>query len=289
MKLFVTIYNDARLLGHFLRHYHAAGVTRFYIATAPEFRTEVASFADRHDIVLTDRLIVEDTILAENNAVTRLRALHQAPDEWVVITDLDEFIEFDEAIDSLAARAGEAGANVVRGIMLDRFSADGQLPEIAPDADLPTLLPVKSRFIREVMGGSDHKGVLVRGPLRPAAGAGHHRFEDEIVFAEVLPISHYKWIAGALERLRKTHGLILQAGIPWAIEHRRVFEHYALHGRFAWEQFGGQLAAAFQMEPPIACAVCGAAIAEAERAYALAHFGEALCRADQKMRRASPG
>src|SRR6516162_3747501 len=35
MKLFVTINNDARLLGHFLRHYSGFGITEFFIAVGP--------------------------------------------------------------------------------------------------------------------------------------------------------------------------------------------------------------------------------------------------------------
>ena len=32
MKLFVAIYDDARLLSHFLKHYAKAGVTDFFVA-----------------------------------------------------------------------------------------------------------------------------------------------------------------------------------------------------------------------------------------------------------------
>ncbi len=34
LKLFTTIYDDARLLGHFLAHYDRPGVTQFFIAVA---------------------------------------------------------------------------------------------------------------------------------------------------------------------------------------------------------------------------------------------------------------
>lgn len=285
MKLFVTIYNDAKLLGHFLRHYAEAGITKFHIATAPEFRAVVESFSDRYTIYLTDRLVVEDSILAENAAITKMRQMHQAQNEWVVIVDLDEFIEFPCGIDIITSRADKAGANVVRGIMLDRFSADGQLPDFSPNSDLDIVYPVKSRFVRNVMRGSDHKGVLVRGLLKPAVRSGHHRFEEEIVFSQLLQISHYKWTFGALDRLRKTHKITSEAGIFWAVEFQRVFDHFDAHGRFAWEEFGGQLSKAFKMEDPINCVDCGAAISESEYAYSVTHFGKALCRADQKKHR----
>ncbi len=282
MKLFVTIYNDPKLLGHFLRHYRAAGITEFYIATAPEFRSAVESFRSDYNIFVFDNLVVSDSILAENSAITKIRGDHQRADEWVVIVDLDEFVDFPDTLERLIAEADQAGASVVRGVMLDRFSADRQTPDFFPDTDLDQLFPIKSRFIRNVMGGCDYKGVLVKGYIWPVPGQGHHRFEDEKIFSKLLEISHFKWIAGALERLRKTHQIILDANIHWAMEHRLVFDHYDTHGRFAWEEFGGKWAHDFTMDPAIACADCGAAISEAERDYSLAHCGKQLCRRDQK-------
>jgi uncharacterized CHY-type Zn-finger protein len=286
MKLFVTIYNDAMLLGHFLRHYHRAGITNFYIATKPEFRAAVESFSDRYCIDIADHMIVEDTILGAFSAIAEMRHLYQHEDEWVVIVDLDEFIEFPDPIDAITSRADYVGANVVRGVMLDRFAANGRLAEIAADSDLNQLLPIKSRFIRNVMHGSDHKGVLVKGALDGMAGSGHHRFEGEIVFSELLQISHYKWITGALDRLRATHKVTVQAGSDWAKEYQRVFDHYDVHGRFAWEEFGGQPAADFKMDRTINCGECRAALSESEYEYSISHFGLALCRSDQNKRRA---
>lgn len=285
MKLFVTIYNDARLLGHFLRHYAESGITRFYIATAPEFRPVVEAFTGRYAIDLTDTLMVEESVLGDNSAITQMRQLHQGRDEWVVIVDLDEFVEFPSDVSVITAQSNQAGANVVRGIMLDRFSADGQLADFRPESDLEMIYPVKSRFIRNVMGGCDHKGVLVKGLLRPAVRSGHHRFDNEIVFTRLLQISHYKWTVGALDRLRKAHQLTLDAGIPWAGEYRLVFQHYEAHGRFAWEEFGGRFSKDFRMEEPIRCLDCGAPISDSERAYSHHYFGSALCRSDQQKRR----
>jgi hypothetical protein len=282
MKLFVTIYNDAMLLGHFLRHYARAGITEFFIAVPPQLKTAAAPFLNSYGITLCEGLDVKESLLTGSRAVSEMRKRHQGSDEWVVIVDLDEFVEFGSEISLITAAADKMGANVVRGIMLDRFSLDGQLTEFAPDADLSMAYPVKSRFIRNVMGGCDHKGVLVKGHVKPAIG--HHRFDNERTFARVLEISHYKWIPGALDRLRVSHRLVVHAGIAWAVEYQRALEHYEAHGRFAWESFGGKLAEEFELEPPELCSDCGGAISEAEFAYSVAHFGRGLCRRDQKRR-----
>jgi hypothetical protein len=279
VKLFVAIYNDARLLSHFLKHYKSIGVTRFFVAVSAECRREVAQCTDGHPVTLFDDLDVTD--IAKTVAVSEMRRLHQGVDEWVVIVDLDEFLEC-RSPQSVAASADRAGANVVRGIMHDRFSADGQARSFSPDARLSEVYPIKSRFIREVMKGCDHKGVLVKGHLKAPAGAIHHWFEGERVFREVLEISHYKWTSGSIDRLRESHRMVKRAKVSWAVEYQRALDHFDTFGRFAWETFGGRFSADFIPEPPAGwCADCGGAVSEAEYDYSSRRFGKILCRTDQ--------
>jgi hypothetical protein len=154
-----------------------------------------------------------------------------------------------------------------------------------PNADLPATFPVKARFIRDVMKAYDHKGVLVKGCLAPGPGAAHHWFMHERAFREVLEVSHYKWTAGAIERLRRSLEIVRQAGIPWSSDYQRVLDHIDTHGRFAWEEFGGRLSPEFVPEPPAGhCVDCGGAISAAELAHSNKMFGLTLCRTDQAAR-----
>lgn len=283
MKLFVVVYNNARLLSHFFAHYAKAGVTEFFVAVGAEFRSEVARYAGRFNIRIFDGLDVLDSLLGGNAAVTEMRRIVQRPDEWVVIVDLDEFIEFPSDIPTITATAEREGANVARGIMHDRFTLDGRLAEITPDSDLAEVFPITSRFIRDVMETCDHKAVLVRGHLK--AAAAHHLFEDERVCSILLEISHYKWVAGAIDRLQDSYQRVSRAALPWGVEYKRALDHYESRGRFAWEEFGGQLKADFVPEPGERCADCGAPISEKEHAYSIEHFKRPLCRTDQKYTR----
>src|SRR6266567_5527723 len=288
MKLFTVIYNDARLFEHFLRHYESADVDRFFVASAPEFVDETQRLAKTHPIELFKGLDVTNSLLTGTDAICAMRRQHQSDDEWSIIVDLDEFIEFADPIHVIVSTAERECTNVVRGLLYDRFSADGQLPDFARDAVLSKVFPVKSRFVREVMGGCDHKAVLVRGRLSPVAGAGHHLFEDEQVCSKLLEISHYKWTPGGVERLRISHRKVLRAGLAWESEYRKALEHYDRHGRFAWETFGGRLSEEFVPVVPVRCADCPAPLSEAEYAFSIQHFGKALCRMDQKKHRISP-
>lgn len=278
LKLFVTIYNDARLLPHFLQHYTAIGVARFFMTVPAELRRSVETAIENYPVDLFTDFDLSRSVF-DMTAVTEMRLRHQGATEWVAIVDLDEFVECPDLL-SVVAAADAAGVNVVRGIMHDRFSADGLLADVSV-ATLSETFPVKSRFIRDVMRGCDHKGVLVKGHLLPAAL--HHRFEGERVFADVLEISHYKWISGAVERLRNSHRLVAEAGIAWGSEYQRALEHFDAHGRFAWETFDGKPAADFTPEPsPGHCDVCGAALSEAEVAFSTGRFGRMLCRGHQQ-------
>ena len=95
----------------------------------------------------------------------RMRELAQGPEEWVVIVDLDEFVEFSEPVNDLARKVEVEGGNIARGIMYDRFAIDGQLKAFTTIRTGPALFPVRARFRRVVMGGNEIKGVLVKGAL----------------------------------------------------------------------------------------------------------------------------
>jgi hypothetical protein len=241
MKLFTAIYDDARLLGHFLKHYDRAGVTEYFIATAPRFAHIVESHKSWCTITVYEELDVADSWLGGTSAVSEMRKIHHGDDEWVIIVDLDEFIEFGERIQQVVSAAEDENANVVRGIMYDRFARSGELIDFEPSSDLSKNYPVRSRFTRDIMQGTDFKGVLIKGKLKGVPEGGHHGFIGERIFSKELEISHYKWNARAIDRVLSAYEALTEAGKPWAIEYKRVLEHYERHGRFAWEEFGGEL------------------------------------------------
>jgi len=52
MKLFTTIYDDARLLGHFLAYYDRAGVTEFFISVTEGHGLAVRQFMPAYRVTL---------------------------------------------------------------------------------------------------------------------------------------------------------------------------------------------------------------------------------------------
>jgi hypothetical protein len=239
MKLFVCIFSDARLLPHFLSHYTRFGVSEFHIAAPLRLANEARCISANHVVTLYTGFDVDDSVTGGTAAVSAMRDAAQGEDEWVVIVDLDEFVEFQGHIAALLPRVEAEEANVVRGVMLDRFAVEGQPKALRNDIPIDRQYPVRSRFIPIVMKGADFKGVLVKGRLR--AAVAHHIFESERIYSQQLEISHYKWTGSALERVRRAYEMAGAQGISWAEEYKSILEHYEHHGRFAWETFGGEI------------------------------------------------
>lgn len=223
----------------FLEHYSRLGVSEFHVATPPELAGEVERSVSGHAVVPYHDLDVADSFTGGTSAVSAMRELAQEPGEWAVVVDLDEFVELDRPVAELLPEADAEGANVVRGIMYDRFALDGQPKAFDGRLDLSIQFPVRARFTMNVMRGADYKGVLVKGRIQ--AHVAHHIFCDERVFSRELEISHYKWSDRALERVRLAYEMNLAAGGGWHNEYKRILDHYAAHGRFAWETFGGEV------------------------------------------------
>lgn len=235
MRLFVAIYHDCTLLPHFLRHYADLGINCFCIAadaaTAPTVRDGVRAF----NAIVRDDLDVLDSFQGGATAVTRMRLEYCAIDEWVLITDLDEFAVFDLPLaDTIAVAEGE-GANVVRGRMIDRVAADGALPAILDDTDLWATFPRRCGLTSRLQGSVDHKGVLVRGHLSPAMA--HHEFTGERLSRQQAEVHHFKWNSNAEGRIRAAMELARTAGISWWPEYLKVLQHLQQHGRIRWEEF----------------------------------------------------
>jgi hypothetical protein len=241
LKLFVCVFDDARLLPHFLRHYVRFGVTEYHIAVPPHLTNYIAGVSRNYRVVQYDDFNVAGSFTGGVEAVTKMRELAQELEEWVVIVDLDEFVEFREPVTDLVGKVEAEGGNIARGIMYDRFSIDGQLKTFDDDSELSALFPVRARFRSLVMRGNEFKGILVKGHLK--SRAAHHEFYDERPYSEMLEISHYKWNDRAVERTRLARDMCSVANSPWDFdgEFKRVLDHYDQHGRFAWETFGGEI------------------------------------------------
>ncbi len=117
IKLFTSIFDDAKLLRRFLDHYSAAGVGEFCIVAQPHFAAWIEALGSGCVITVSAADLSHSCYRGEiaSNEMRALRQRYQRGDEWVVIVDLDEFVAFPRGLNGIIASAEADGANVVRG------------------------------------------------------------------------------------------------------------------------------------------------------------------------------
>ena len=99
LKLFVCVVDDVRLLPHFLRHYEPLGVTEFHIAAPRNLADSIADASRNYKVIQHHDFDAAASFTGGADAVTAMRELAQSDEEWVVIVDLDEFVELREFVD----------------------------------------------------------------------------------------------------------------------------------------------------------------------------------------------
>jgi hypothetical protein len=240
MKLFVCISDDAEgLLPHFLNHYGSRGIQEFHIAAPHALQSQIRDASGEHKLFLYSDLDISSCYIDGGAPViAEMRRQRQATDEWVMIVDLDEFVEISEPASELIREFDAEGATVGTGIMYDRFTLSGELLGFSAASTLREAFPIKARFVRDVMGADERKGIFVKAHLK-GEGA-HHHFTGERMASKVLEISHYRFHGRSLDRLRASYKRVREQGILWADQYKAALDHFDKHGRFAWETFGGE-------------------------------------------------
>jgi hypothetical protein len=155
MKLISHVNADSDLIEAWLKYYIRLGVDRFHLVVhgPPEENERLLAIRDAYPIT------IEDTYggpFDSDQKKNRLDAvLTRNTDQWVVLVDSDEFVEFPYAdirktIDNLRL----ASANVLMAPMLQRLKADGGMDTPPVIEDPFAVFPLCSEDLYERMGSS---------------------------------------------------------------------------------------------------------------------------------------
>jgi hypothetical protein len=201
MQLFTSIYADCHLLPHFLDHYSSLGVSRVValvnVAAQPDLLERVRQHAASHDLVVG--AVIEEDFDAPRTyaALERLKERHCVPTEWVFVADLDEFVELPEPLDALIRRCENSGADYVRGLLVDRISADGSFPAL-DGRPIGVQFPLAADLTTNLLCACPTKVPLMRAtcPIQ----TGLHATRGVPLPAPVLRVHHYKWTDRVIER-----------------------------------------------------------------------------------------
>jgi hypothetical protein len=219
-------------LDSWLTHYRRLGIDSFSInVNAPTADDPVIGAARRiaatHGIDLAPP-VIGDWQVVGNAPFEEVR--RAKPDDWWVIADDDEFHEFPDDLHSLFSWCDRKGYDHVNGCFIDRLSADGSFQPVDPCRPLETQYPLGGFVTFPMLAADPRKVVALKG--RIPAIEGHHfalagvacPIEDAFV-----PVHHYKWTGGVVQRLRARAMEFRRQGIEHGIESERFLKYLDDH------------------------------------------------------------
>jgi hypothetical protein len=151
--------------------------------------------------------------------------------DWIVWSDSDEFQGPPGSLVSLAEEADAAGAQVVRGLLVDRVASDGSLPPLDPDLSLWDLFP-RAVLIPDAISRAERRKVaMARGWVRVSGGNHFPRPGQRLLEGPGwVPIHHFKWDATVLDRLRFRLRPAFRDACPWWVESRDLLAYFEARG-----------------------------------------------------------
>lgn len=190
-------------LRHFLHHYLGLGIPpeNFLLTLhAPERGADIAWVEQalaRFRIPVSDYLIEDYDCFDFYDRDFRLMATC-SPDDWIVLIDYDELIEFPMSLPHYAEELEAAGINAVMGTLVDRFAEHYQLAEIKEGPPIWDQFPIQTEFTKEVVQGCHQKTCIFRNYID--VELGHHavmgtRGAPVKISHHQLKVHHFKWDA----------------------------------------------------------------------------------------------
>jgi len=233
IHLVTVVGSNVELLPHMLAHYAAFGFDSLVVnahleshddplfmkiqAIGREFGAEVCS-------------VFIGKWLQSVNPFLYAHTQRQKPGDWFVLADVDEFQIYPEGIRPFFARMDRRGFDFVEGCMIDRVARDGGFPEIKSDEAIWKQFPLAGLVTYPILKGNILKVVAARGFVKLAPGqhstlGGNRPPRDEVY----IPVHHFKWWKGVVERLRKRVELYKLYKEPIWLESQRFLDYYERH------------------------------------------------------------
>lgn len=214
IKLISGIYHSLELLPHFVKYYSSLGINYFLFHHNTEFFTS-------HEISKHIKKLGVKAKLLEWHGSYNYRQqhfwrlqMHQryvTESDWIVIADLDEFIEFQPTVHDFINMCENQDCNWILGEFVDRVSESGKLIPVDPEEDIFRQFPHESEISRKILLAPYKRTAAVKGGYFPK----HNCYEYDSEFKDglkkghirccpkILKIHHFKWREGVVEILKQ--------------------------------------------------------------------------------------
>eukprot|EP00240_Pyramimonas_obovata_P004015 CAMPEP_0118947022 /NCGR_PEP_ID=MMETSP1169-20130426/45240_1 /TAXON_ID=36882 /ORGANISM="Pyramimonas obovata, Strain CCMP722" /LENGTH=358 /DNA_ID=CAMNT_0006893145 /DNA_START=125 /DNA_END=1198 /DNA_ORIENTATION=- len=175
-------YDGATMLPHFVKHYLGLGVKPENFLVVVNHNPEKADPASEVDPVqnvvsvldsynITYRLWL-DQYSSEKLMKIRYELLNKAAwNDWIIHADSDELHDYGvKSVVKYLGHAESEGVNEIKGTLVDRVSASGELTPISPYGDIFQQYPLKCQVIKNLVGSRDVKAMAYKAYWRTDRG-----------------------------------------------------------------------------------------------------------------------
>jgi hypothetical protein len=159
------------------------------------------------------------------------RARESRPDDWFVLADQDELQVYPMDLCDVINYCEQKGYDYIRGVVIDRISADGSFPELDNRRPIWEQFPLGGLITYAILGGGVRKVVAAKGRI-PLVQGQHYSLGGAGCPTRdcLVQVHHFKWIKGIAERLERRAKHQRMAGVPHWIESHRFVSYYYSHG-----------------------------------------------------------
>lgn len=210
-RLVSHVNGDGDLLEAWLQYYLALGISAFHLIVHGTHAENERLFALRSSYPIVIEDAYDGEFLSEEKHRRLCAVLARMKDQWIVLTDSDEFVEFPYSSLSATTRVLRfLGANALYAPMVQRMTRDGSLSSPPIIEDPFGVFPLCSVDLYERMGV---KAVISKYPLFWTAdftaipeGGNHYAPNGQLtVLSRFLQgvTHHFKWRQAVLERLAR--------------------------------------------------------------------------------------
>jgi hypothetical protein len=208
------------ILPQMLEHYISLGVDSFFVNVHLARENDPALEQTK---AVTDKFGLEIASVTTGNWVDDQRNVYMLqrtryPDDWFILADQDEFQVYPGDLRSIVEDCDAQGFDHIRGCFIDRIARDGGFPATNPDQRVWDQFPLGA-YLSPILGADPRKVVALKGAL-PVVTGQHHALAGRACPTRqyFVPVYHFKWADGILERLTERAMKFRSLGIAHWVE-----------------------------------------------------------------------
>ena len=150
------------------------------------------------------------------------------PNDWWIPVDCDEFIHFENGVQSEIQYNIDNSFDYTFGLLVDRVSEDGKLSELNQSDDIYEVFPMVGNVAMELKGNQIwiDKVSLMKGTDKIIGGMhGIQNINRNTISNITTQHHHFKWTSKTLENFKKQYNGLKDCNHDWYVEYGKVLDY----------------------------------------------------------------